>query len=629
MIRTNKPVDIGNGFRDHGVAAAISSSKGIVATVDGAGRDIVLILIADHRGGYGVLSIEAETGKSVLTPMPFALKGGCAFASILSSRNKLYTHYDSHFVEYDPVSKAFAFCHVTFPAMAMSMTEDDAGRIWTGTFPDSGVLCFDPATRAFRDYGSVSKQPWKQYPRNIAADSEGWIYFTVGTTATQLFALDPVSGQARPALQEHERKTGMAYLYRAENGKVYGTPGDGNTDGWLEFFRGSWTRLAGNPPSGEKRMVAGCQGLFHKEFPGGRKIVRLDLTARKLVTEKSGGVRCEVKFDYPTDGAGLMGVAKGADGRLFGAAAFPSVCFRYEPKTATWEETPSHGQWNVLATHGTRHYIGVYTHGYLVEWDTSKPWVGDEKAPDANPKTLVECAPAINRPHALLACPDGRTVIMGGSPEYGCTGGGLLFWNRENRTWKLLEHTALLPDQCVMSLQALPGGKILGGMSTRPGSGGQRKAPQAELFVMDVERRAIEWHEAVFPGAQEYTDLCLNDDGLVYGLVDFVPWDSLLLEYPKRFFVYDLARRKVVYEQETEAEFGIVGYQQGPRKFIKTPGGPIYLLFQTCIARVEPGTFTLTRVADAPVPITGGGDFADGRLYFVHGSHLYSAGVPG
>lgn len=626
-MRTNKPVDMGNGFWDHGVAAAISSSKGNAATVDGTGRDIVLIWIADHSGGYAVLSIDAETGKSKLVPMPFEVQGGCPFASILSSKNRFYTHFDSRFVEFDVAKMAFTACHESLPATAMSMTEDDTGRIWTGTFPDGGVLCYDPATRAFRDYGHLYPQGWKQYPRSIAADDQGWIYFAIGNTATQILVLDPVSGKVRSVLQESERKAGMASLYRADNGKVYGTAADGNVDGWLEFHGGEWKKLLGNPPSGAKRIIAGSQGLFHKDFPGGRKIVSIDLTARTLVTERPDGSRCEVAFEYTTDGAGLMGVAKGPDGRLFGASAFPSVCFRYDPKSISWEETACYGQWNVLATQGDHIYIGVYTHGYLVEWNTTKPWVHVENGENNNPKTLVECSPAINRPHALLACSDGQTVVMGGSPEYGLTGGGLLFWNRENGTWKLLEHTALLPEQCAMSMLELPNGNFLGGTSTRPGSGGQRKAPEAELYIMNMKSRQIEWHQAVMPGAQEYTDLCMNDDGLIYGLADFQPWDPAVLQYTKRFFVFDPTSRKVVYEKDTDAEFGLVGYQQGPRKFIKTPDGRIYVLFLECIAKVEPKTFSLTRVADAPIPITGGGDFADERIYFVHGSHLYSAGI--
>ena len=55
--------DLGNGFRDHGVATPISNHRGTVATVDGEGRNVVLLWLYDHRGGYALLMIDAETGK--------------------------------------------------------------------------------------------------------------------------------------------------------------------------------------------------------------------------------------------------------------------------------------------------------------------------------------------------------------------------------------------------------------------------------------------------------------------------------------------------------------------------------------------------------------------------------------
>ena len=50
------------------------------------------------------------------------------FASILSSANKFYTHFGSHFIEFDPVKGEFTFYHKTVPQMAMGMTEDDKRR---------------------------------------------------------------------------------------------------------------------------------------------------------------------------------------------------------------------------------------------------------------------------------------------------------------------------------------------------------------------------------------------------------------------------------------------------------------------------------------------------------------------
>ena len=142
-----------------------------------------------------------------------------------------------------------------------------------------------------------------------------------------------------------------------------------------------------------------------------------------------------------------------------------------------------------------------------------------------------------------------------------------------------------------MSLVALPGGKLLGGTTTQPGTGGEKKANEAELYVMDLATHRVEWHQAVFPGAQDYTDLYRAPSGLIYGFADRT-----------RFFVFDAETRKVVHEADTGAEFGPCVSHQGPR--VPCPGGqhPLRALRER-IARVEPRTHRLTLLAESPVPI--------------------------
>ena len=62
--------------------------------------------------------------------------------------------------------------------------------------------------------------------------------------------------------------------------------------------------------------------------------------------------------------------------------------------------------------------------------------------------------------------------------------------------------------------------------------------------------------------------------------------------------------------------------------FVTGPDGAIYLLFVKGIARIDPGTFGITMLAESPVPIGPGGDILDGRIYFASGSHVYSYEVP-
>ena len=170
-----KTEDLGHGFQHHGVASPISNHRGTVATVDGEGRNVVLLWLFDHRGGYALLMIDAETGQSEEFPMPFPQNGDCPFTSILSSRNRFYTHFNEYFTEFDPEKRSFTFSDQTVPRMAMGMTEDDDGGIWAVSYPDSGVMRYDPESGEFRDFGHVYKQNWPQYQRYVATDDAGWL----------------------------------------------------------------------------------------------------------------------------------------------------------------------------------------------------------------------------------------------------------------------------------------------------------------------------------------------------------------------------------------------------------------------------------------------------------------------
>jgi len=316
-----------------------------------------------------------------------------------------------------------------------------------------------------------------------------------------------------------------------------------------------------------------------------------------------------------------MGLCTAPDNTICGGTAFPMRFFSYDPKTDSWINRESYGQWNTVARQGDRFFVGGYGAGFLLEWDPSKAWMPTEPGKaDSNPLFLTSCEPTINRPHKLLAHPDGKTLVLAGTPGYGYTGGGLLFWDRETRARTLLEHTDILPQLSTMSLAALPNGKLLGGATTSPGTGGEKMAEEAELYIMDIATKKVEWHAAVFPGAQDYTDLCMAPSGLVYGVVD-----------RKRFFVFDAAKREVVHEEDLEAKFGATTSQQGPRVFIvgaHRNAPTLYMLFVKGIAQVDLTTHAITMLAESPVPIGPGGDILDGRIYFGSGSHVYSYQVP-
>ena len=222
-------------------------------------------------------------------------------------------------------------------------------------------------------------------------------------------------------------------------------------------------------------------------------MVRCDLVDRALaVRDPRTGSTHECAFDYSSDGAHIMGLAAAPDGTICGGTSFPMRFFSYNPRTDTWINRETYCQCNTVARQGDRFFIGGYPWGFLLEWDPSRPWVKTEKGnPASNPRYLIDCEPTIIRPHDLLAHPDGRTIIMVGTPQYGHTGGGMLIWDRQAGTGTILKHTDILTEHATMSLVALPGGKLLGGSTTDPGTGGERKAKEAELYVMDLAGRRV------------------------------------------------------------------------------------------------------------------------------------------
>ena len=605
-------VDLGDGFIDHGVATPISNHRGTVATVDGDGEPVVLSWLMDHRGCYSLLMVNALTGEHQQFTTPRI--GDSPFASVLSSANRFYTHYGATFMEFDPTVPGFTFHETTVPRAAMSMTEADDGTIWSATYPDSAVASYNPDTGEFRDYGSVNEQNWLQYPRDIAVDDQGWVYFGIGNTASQIIILDPVSGEATAVVPEEERVHGRAPVWRGVDGKVYSR----NAEQWYELYEGTATRLDEQPDVARKPIIESTQGLFHRDFPTGHSLVELDLVNRVLVVETPEGETLSHEFDYESDGAHSMGMAAASDGTICGGTAFPMRFFSFNPRTQEWINRDAYGQWNTVAATDTLFYVGGYGGGYMLEWDPASEWIDTVKDdPTTNPRFLAEARPTINRPHDLLVHPEGRYVILAGTPGYGHTGGGLMFWDREAGQEQIITHEDLIPDHSVQSMVALPDGNVLCGSTIRPGTGGEQRATLAEMFILDPETKQVVWRDALLDAVESYSDTVLAPNGLVYGVADYI-----------RMFVFDPETREIVYQIDLEEQYGRTNGQQGPRIFVEGPDDRVFMLFQRGIAELDLETHMITMLAESPIPIGPGGAYLDGRIYFGHGSHVYSWAIP-
>jgi streptogramin lyase len=608
--------DRGNGFVEHGVAVPVCRARGVAATVDGDGKPVILVWLDDYRGTRGLLMLDITSGRGVTYDVPVP-EGDSPFAILLSGRNRFYALFSDHLLEFDPAARAFTFVGKVAGGMAMSLTEDPQGLVWAGTYPDSQVVSFNPETRELVNYGPANRENWPQYPSYVAVDAAGWVYLGIGCTNSQVVAFNPRTREARPLAKEGERKAATGVVFRGVDGVVYGAPDPEGA--WYVLSEGKATPTT-KPSVARAPIRAGSQETVLAEFPDGRRIQRIRVPEKWVeIREQDGTVR-RLTFDYASAGAHVQSLVLGPNGKVYGCAGHPLRLFAYDPAADRFEHhgwREENGHLNALAVQRGRLFGAMYGGGYLFDYDVSAPWNDVAEGP-TNPRILADGGTDIGRPHALLAHPDGHTLIMAGTPAYGYTGGGLLFYDLDTGRRELVGHQALIPEQSTIALDALGDGRVLvGGTTIAAGTGGEVRAKEAELYLLDFATHRVTFHAPIVPGAAEIRDLKVGPDGLVYGLAT-----------GQILFAFDPAARKVVH-QECLTEFGELTGSQAPRTILLGPDGKLYLYLSKAILRLEPSSFGHEVLVRPPVTVGVGIALHQGRLYFMHESRLWSWQVPG
>ena len=589
------------GFVDHGIPTPVAQTRGVVSTVDQSGQDVILTWLQDWRGGYAILMVNAETGASQQFDVPFKPDGDEPSAIYLSSKNRLYTLFNSQFVEFDVASKRFTFHGKVNGKTAMSLTEDKDGRIWAATYPNNQLVSFNPQNSSLQNHGQLAKESWTQYPRSIAVDAHGWVYVGSGLAASQIYAYNIQSHATQALLSSSQRVSGTAVVTQSQSNVVYAR------NGRQQFMltNGKASGLSAGAQVAESNLKGGAQNLVDREFPSGRRLVSVDMHDRTLVTRDASGQQKTVKFNYTTQGAALTFVCATGDNKVCGGTRFPMHTFYYNAGDNKFDSKQLPRQPNVMAALGSRLYVAAYPDGKLFQESEN----GKNEFSE-----VLNAYPSINRPHAMLIMGGGSQIALAGTPEYGTTGGGMMFWNRSSGQKSRIDHWHLVPNHSVQAMVELSNGMLLGGTTVAPGTGGVTKATDSsELFLMDANTHEVRWRGAPVPGAKTITDLMVGADGLVYGLADSVD-----------LFVFNPNNRQVVSVNRFSKDLGPSVYAQGTRAFVKGADGSIYVLLYNGIGKVDAKAHTVTRVVSSPVRITVGGAAANGRIYFGSNNHLYS-----
>jgi hypothetical protein len=598
------------GFIEHGVAAPVAESRGVMVFQDEQKRNVAVTFTTDYGTESWVLFTDLDTGECEQITFPPKVPRGDPFASLKSRNGRLYTAAGNIFVELDPTTRQWLWHGVLEPKAAhfvgQAIEDGPDGLIYAGTYPGSHLVSFNPKTKEVIQYGQMD--PKEQYFNYLAFDSAGWAYCGIGTARANIVAFNPATRERRPMVPEDQRKTGSGVVYTGQDGKVYGSLGPQ----WYRLFEGKAEPINRTEASPKAPSGAIGWGTTTGTLPDGRT-VKVDLPNKWAeVRDPATGLTQRWDLKYDSAGAMISSLVVGPDQRVYGSTAHPMHFFRYDPKVNElvdlgWVHRVGGGNFCAMATQGPYIAAASYGGGIFHLYDTRRPFnfgVGE----DPNPRELANWPAEICRPRTCIAYPDGNTILMAGFAGYGLCGGGLGLYDLKTETATLINHEDLMPDQSVITLQVLPDGNLIGGTSVHAPGGGHTKHTEGELFIFDWATKKVIWRGVAVTGAPEVVSIALGGDGLVYGLAT-----------GSKFFVFDPRARKVVHSEDLTA------YGSLPRHpLIAGPDKKLYAVFSQSVVRIEPGTFKHEKLGTPPVPVSAGIALLDGRLYYATTSRLWS-----
>ena len=600
-----------SAFRDIGRVANASEPRTCVLN-KGTDGDFYFIICAYEF----ITCTNLRTGESSYHPYPDGYKA-FPYGSFGAKSGKVYIGAGRYLFEFDPVLKAYTYAGMPHPdevigADAWSFAEDPNGILYFGAFPKTYLTGFDPKTRTFIDYGIMD--PAEQYLESVAVGQDGWIYCGIGTSKREIMAVHPVTHEKRVLgiLEE----AGSATVYNSCDGRAFATlkgshlpvvPNE--ADGWFELTNGA----IGLPISESIKWTYEKTGFhaIHCPYADRPRILRNELVDHDLCyIHPETGEETEVYLPYETTGAYMSPLTAGPDGKVYGSTNHPFQFYSYDPKTDTLtnyglRKTVPLGNICAYAVQG--HILGgaAYCGGHIMRIDTTKPIC---QAYDENPhcETSIE---EILRPRSACAMPDGRNMVFGGYNAYGVTGGGLVVYDAQARTCRVIENKKLLRFHSVLAIVPMSEDCILCGTCIGSPGGGVVEATQAELFLYDLTKEEVIYSIVPVPGAYTIAHMQAGTDGLIHGITS----DSV-------HFVFDPSTRTVVHTQDLSA------YGEVPRQGMqKMADGTIWGILGRAVYCIDPGAKDARIAVETPdgLRIDLGLAIIENKLYFGSGTHLW------
>ena len=597
-----------------GTPVKVSENRGRMA-VDIDGKPFIAAFAYDHyKNGSrnSLLLVNPLNGETTQYWYPKKdAANGDLFHMLRANNGCLYLTLGNEFVEFNLNQRAWTF-HAPIDGMAMSFTQAPDGKVYFGTYPKSTLWEFDPATRELREVGRLDDT--EKYPSFLGADKFGWVYAGIGTARNNLVAMNAQTGERVQLADEATRNVGSGVVYLGQDGNIYGRAFGSSKSPLLLLQNGKATPVDAANVHFNVRNDIHFQSVL-TDFPNGAKLLGVDLGSKRASFIDKDGKRHDVTFDYQTNGAMISSLTLGNDGNIYGSTNHPMHLWKYDPMKSTFTDyggIPEVGGGNFpnLVAWNNKIVGATYPHGTAYIFDPSLPWtngIGD----NPNPKQIGDYTDdVLARPRVALLLNDGHTAIFSGFSGYGRTGGGMVFYDLQTNTAKVLSSEELLPGHSTIALRQLPNGLLAGGTSIEAPGGGHLLATKSVIYLMDPKTQKVLSQTEI--GSDIYS-LEVLSNGNVVG----VTRDSHL-------FIFDPNTKKVLLNKDVKSSGGTLNAGQS---LIRDKQGNVYLVLYSSISEVAPDG-KITKLTDLPEGATSGTTILNGELYYASSSFLWKYALP-
>ncbi|GAB2677101.1 cohesin domain-containing protein [Paenibacillus thermoaerophilus] len=641
-------------MKELGEPAALGEPIQQAALFDGVygtenGQDMLYTTSAGNPAMFNAVNLDTYTLARAL-PLPV---GKSAWAHVTAPDGSVYIGVSDGgpiLLRYNPASGTIdnLGAAVSGAKSVWSLTADEHGNIYGGTFDDGKVFQYNPATNQFRDYGVMVEG--RDYVRSIAY-KDGYVYAGIGavgdlvklnveTGEKTVIPLKPIEGVTQyPFVYGLDVRGDYLFAFLSGDGKAIYIIYDLDNETWLDQEYWGVSGLRVSPERNNKVYFVQNRELMEWDMttrtaePTGMTYgsslrnsgwVRLDNDPQMpnpvLVTVQYAGGTAYFDVDARKvttkpavvrgSSLGIQALEKGPNGVLYMSGYTAATGAAYDPSTGQFSTFPL-GQAESIGSSGNTVYFGVYPGAEIRAYDTGKPLKPD--MPDQNPTLLFKVEDEQDRPY-VNTFGDGK-AFFGTIPTYGKTGGALVVFDESDPAGTYKVYRNVVQDQSIVGL-AYRDGLIYGSTSIRGGLDSVSPATKAKMFIWDVEKeeKILEW-EPDIPGAAKapimISGLTFGPDGLLWAAADGI---LFAIDPDSR----EITKSKVIFP-------GVENYGMWRPIHIRfSDDGLLYTDIYGKLVVVDPQSLEFANLGVSAALFTIGDD---GNLYYAQEGTLYERSV--